>query len=353
MSEVVEKLDIALQFQEISEGVEQPMDYEEMIKTVVPPLVYRSKEELKMLLSKGIFVNEGKTWFSLDKNGKHIERIPAAECLISIDVVPPNYVRDKARYRGVHIEGIEFRPVERVEYQVLEDDEVDMKTISHSDTYLDQNLPSDHEDILKCSKDSLQWTTKEELYSILRKGFPINDGEEWFSLDENGKKCHMLSARMSLGIRDWKWRSSPDSRFGKVAFEPRGGFWIDCRPKMLSPQTTYAIYLVYKLQENHSGFEPPVRVSDDSNSSYNKIPWYIYLLLPQTPMIYNKSHSPLDRRKRKGRPQQRNDGWLEVQVWEFQTGTTTKEISKYLRLTLSENESLKGLIVEGIEFKPA
>ncbi|KAI3690245.1 hypothetical protein L2E82_48224 [Cichorium intybus] len=167
-----------------------------------------------MLLSKGIFVNEGKTWFSLDKNGKHIEMIPAAECLIPIDVVPPNYERDKARDRGVYpltyLEGIEFRPVERVEYQVL----------SHSDTYLDQNLPSDHEDIIKCSKDSLQWTTKEELYSILRKGFPINDGEEWFSLDENGKKCHMLSARMSLGIRDWKWRSSPDSRFGKVAFEP-------------------------------------------------------------------------------------------------------------------------------------
>ncbi|CAH1427333.1 unnamed protein product [Lactuca virosa] len=420
MSHVVEKLVIALWFQEISEEVEQPFDYEDMSKTAAPPLLYRSKEELKLLLSEGIFVNGGKTWFSLDKNGNHLEMIPAAECLIPIDVVPPvraNYDRDKAIYKEVYtmpycskfkthvrtqflslnitytvnlvcslgskskeyvgvdyilagetksstayfahkredghlmaelyqftsdrrnvdheitfecqkplaVEGIEFRPQERVEYQVLEEKEVDIQTKSHSDTNWEKNLPSDHQDIIKCSKDSLQWTTKKELYYILCKGFPINDGEEWFSLEKNGKKCHMLSARMALGIRDWKWRSSPDSRFGKVAFGPRGGFWIDCRPKMLSPQTTYAIYLVYKLEENHYGFEPPV---------------------------HKKPHNPLDRPKRKGRPQQRNDGWLEVQVWEFQTGTTINEINKYLRLTLSENESLKGLIVEGIEFKP-
>ena len=57
--------------------------------------------------------------------------------------------------------------------QGLTDEELDMPN-----TYWEQKLPSDYEDIIKWSKDSLQWTTKKELYSILSKGFPVNNGEE-------------------------------------------------------------------------------------------------------------------------------------------------------------------------------
>ena len=52
MVHVVERLDIALKLQEI---------YEAVIATAVPPLIYKSKEELKLLLSKGILVDGGKT----------------------------------------------------------------------------------------------------------------------------------------------------------------------------------------------------------------------------------------------------------------------------------------------------
>ncbi|KAL7596298.1 hypothetical protein Lser_V15G30002 [Lactuca serriola] len=58
MSNVVEKLEIALWFQEISE------DCEEIGKRVVPPLVYRYNEELKMRLSEGTLFNGGKTVIS-------------------------------------------------------------------------------------------------------------------------------------------------------------------------------------------------------------------------------------------------------------------------------------------------
>lgn len=61
---------------------------------------------------------------------------------------------------------------------MVEDEEVDMQTISDSDTYWEQKLPSDYEDIIKTSKDSVQWTTKKELYYILCKGFLINDGKQ-------------------------------------------------------------------------------------------------------------------------------------------------------------------------------
>ncbi|KAL4579479.1 hypothetical protein LXL04_015627 [Taraxacum kok-saghyz] len=59
MYQVVEKLEMALRFQEILEDVEPNL--EEISKSAVPSLEKKTKEELKMLLSKGIFVNEGKT----------------------------------------------------------------------------------------------------------------------------------------------------------------------------------------------------------------------------------------------------------------------------------------------------
>ncbi|XP_023742341.1 uncharacterized protein LOC111890454 [Lactuca sativa] len=469
MSRVVEKLEIALEFQEISEEVELPIDYEEMSKAAVPPLVYRSKEELMMLLYKGIMVNEGKTWFSLNKNGEHCEMISAAECLIPLYCIPrqkntfppkksrlivndniplcwkfkthvrtqflsphimytihlvfnleyrssdylglgyilagetkssTSYFADKREdgllmaelyhftsdKRNVDleitfecqnpliVEGIEFQPMERVEkHEVLEDKEVDLQTISHSETYWEQKLPNDWEEMIKWSKDSLQWTTKKELYSILCKGFLINNGEEWFSLAKYGKKCHMLSARiMALRKSEWKWRSLPESRFEEVAFDPHGSFRIKCSSNILSPETTYASYLVYKLQENYYGFESPLKVIDcvkvsdgvffqpfeRQNHSEEDLSWYIYLHSPQTPIIrrkvYQDNHDLVNRPKKKRIPQQRNDGWMEENVWEFQTGTTTESISKNLRLMTiyDATRSLKGLIVQGIEFRP-
>ncbi|KAI3515447.1 hypothetical protein L1887_14343 [Cichorium endivia] len=123
---------------------------------------------------------------------------------------------------------------------------------------------------------------------------------------------------------------------------------------MLSPQTTYACYLVYKLEENH---ESPVKVNNViSTPPYHTHTWYIYLLGPQTPVIrskvYQNAHNPLNRPKKKGLPRERNDGWMEVQVTEFRTDTTDELTFENLRLTLSENKRHKGLIVQGIEFKP-
>ncbi|CAI9290789.1 unnamed protein product [Lactuca saligna] len=455
MSEVVEKLEMAFRFQEI---FEESMVYEEIIKNAVPPLNYRSEEELKMLLTKGIFLNRGKKRFWLNKNGEHCEMISAAECLIPIRTVfeyyyrrtKPRFIASSCRfavnghqplcmefkthvktqflsryitytvnlvfqlkytnYLGLHyrvvgetkswtsylvdkredgclmtelyqftsdnrnvdleitflseepliVEGMVFLPLERVEQEVVEDEEVDMQTISDSDTYWEQKLPSDYEDIIKTSKDSVQWTTKKELYYVLCKGFLINDGKQWFSLAKDGKKCYMLPARVVVNKRQWSWRSLPESRFGEVAYDPHGNFSIYCILKMPSPQKTYGAYLVYKLHAYHSGFEFPLKVSYGDHS------WYIYLLCPQLPIIrgkeYKNTYNPLKRHKMKGIPKERNDGWMEVQVcefqspmeahvWEFQTSTTSKTILRDRRLPLSVNESVKGLTLQGIEFK--
>ncbi|KAI3692241.1 hypothetical protein L6452_32054 [Arctium lappa] len=81
MVHVVEQLEIALELQEM---------YELVIVTAVPPLIYKSKEELKLLLSKGILVNGGKTWYSLNKKGEHWAMISAAECIPNASTDPRN-----------------------------------------------------------------------------------------------------------------------------------------------------------------------------------------------------------------------------------------------------------------------
>ena len=68
-----------------------------------------------------------------------------------------------------------------MEDQVSKKDKVEniqTKSNSESDTYWEQKLPNDYEEILNLSKDSLQWTTKKELYSILRRGFLIDNGQQ-------------------------------------------------------------------------------------------------------------------------------------------------------------------------------
>lgn len=135
-------------------------------------------------------------------------------------------------------------------------------------------------------------------------------------------------------------------RLSETTFDHVDLFWIECRSNMLSPETTYAAYLVYKLQENHFRFEPPVKVYMPLTSSVTD-PWYIYLLSHQAPLIRDKVY------QKKRLPQQRSDGWMEVQVYEFQTHTTTTaRITIHFESMLSDNRSFKGLTLQGIEFKP-
>ncbi|MFS7923120.1 putative phloem protein [Helianthus anomalus] len=172
--------------------------------------------------------------------------------------------------------------------------------------------------------------------------------------------------------------------FGEVDFNPTQRCRIVCKIKsqILSPETTYACYLVYKIPpENTSGgIEFPLKVKDanfhdeSDREDFDNFP-SIYLLSPQIPVIRprvdQKSHNPLNRPKLKGVPRQRDDGWMEVQVCEFQPGTSIEpkimrvDLDTYVGKGLDEIPSagqetymtyfsmaLKGISVQGIEFRP-
>ncbi|KAK9067834.1 hypothetical protein SSX86_011945 [Deinandra increscens subsp. villosa] len=449
MAEVVIELETALEYQDISERI-LLFDYEKLSRTAEPPLSYSSNGELMKLLSKGVLLNGGKTWFSLNKKGEHCEMISFAECIdskfdrykwssynnsrfavgtyhyhdgcvktrVKTQFLSPgitykvNFVfnfigrRDTQKchdfislkyklqgetktsisylaverqdgwymaelyqftsdqrifdleilfegfydiYRNITVEGIEFWPLEKVEHR----DE--KHPLSDSDVNWEKKLPTDYEDIIKWSTSSVHWTTKKEAYSVICKGFLINDGEKWFSLDKNGKKCHMTSARVAGKFgKDGYLLSLPESRFGEAIELGDWNFEInyEIMSQLVSSDTTYASYLVYKLPKDQSGYEAPLHVMDGPNDG-----WYIYLTSPRTPVIRPKAdqdtHNPLNCPRLKGFAQQRNDGWMEVQIWEFRTTTTSHAIRHHLFLSSANFKMLlSGLIIEGIEFRP-
>ncbi|KAD0793415.1 hypothetical protein E3N88_43712 [Mikania micrantha] len=307
-------------------------DYEEMTKSAESSLNYNSNGELWKLLSKGVLLNGGNTnvWIQFQVNWSTIHGL--------------------ASNQGA--EGIEFWPLEKVEHK----DE--KQPIIYSDANWEEKLPTNYVDIIKWSKNSVQWTTKKEAYSIICKGFLLSDGQEWFSLDNNGKKCHMLSARVA-GISKGEcidekmdWMPLHESRFGEVL---ECDFWklrIDTKiqSQLLSSLTTYVSYLVYKLPETQFGSEAPLLVNDSVSD------WYIYLASPTTPVIRPKAdqntHNLSNRPKLKGLPQHRTDGWMEVQIWEFQTATTTQIIPMCLKFYNCGFEPLSGLIIQDKKSKP-
>ncbi|GJW42895.1 kinase-like domain, phloem protein 2-like protein [Tanacetum coccineum] len=288
------------EFRPLEEKVEL-QQYQDIVEVASQFVFYKSLDELKQILSKGVHLNGYKTWFSLNEKGEHCHIISMKDCLIPNEDFPSRYESDfrsrfpaglyqtnnkgfkthvktqflspsitytvnlvldsfsfgeqayvdlKYRLKGetttstvylanrrdddmchivelyqftsdgsivdleidfddhgtnLRVEGILFRPLEIVEDQGSKDDKVEnFQTISdsESDTYWEQMFPNDYEEILNLSKESLMWTTKKELYSILIRGFMINNGQEWFTVDKHGKKCPMLSPRAVWVIDD-------------------------------------------------------------------------------------------------------------------------------------------------------
>ncbi|KAJ9537569.1 hypothetical protein OSB04_030302 [Centaurea solstitialis] len=80
-----------------------------------------------------------------------------------------------------------------------------------------------------------------------------------------------------------------------------------------------------------------------------------YLMQPAAETLSNRNtHNPSDIPKLRGFSQQRNDGWMEVQVCKLRSGITYKTNSMRFEFMISvygDLQSLDGIIVKGIEFK--
>lgn len=258
------------------------------------------------------------------------------------------------------------------------------QSAAESDAVWDRFLPPDYREIVYRSSDgpdSMSLGSKKELFLYLcDHPISIDGGSMSFSLEKrSGKKCYMLAAR-SLAIvwadtpRYWRWTSLPESRFSEVA-ELLDVCWFDISGKintsMLSPDTNYAAYFVFTTKSRTYGFddqsaEGAVGISGHARKAqtvfldteaarrymYQIVPRRFGLFHQMADILRREVNPPSESEAQARYPQQRSDGWIEVELGEF---LVKRGQDVELKMSLTEvkvGNWKSGLVVEGIEIRP-
>lgn len=125
---------------------------------------------------------------------------------------------------------------------------------------------------------------------------------------------------------------------------PQQAFGINCMIERhtLSRDTEYECFLVFKITEDCDGLHCPVKVLDLLQQE-NKEAEVIYLTSPSPWNIHDITRVP----------KQREDGWMEVNVWQFNSSDEVENDCITVNLKfISYEGTMSGLIVEGLEFRP-
>ncbi|KAJ4838786.1 hypothetical protein Tsubulata_041506 [Turnera subulata] len=231
-----------------------------------------------------------------------------------------------------------------------------------SDAVWDRFLPSDWLQNISDSDSDL--SSVQELSSLSSKqiflrlcgnGVLLNNGTLLFSLGkESGKKLYVIGARrLAISWGDtpsyWKWKSLQESRFPEVA-ELKIVWWFEVKgkieSKLLSPNTTYAAYLVFKFINSTAynrivGFDRRVQAGIGYEGTVLGGQKRKVLLDPPIKKKRKKVHVPRDR----------GDGWKEVEIGRiFIEDGDDGNVAFYVQELNPHSKG--GLIIEGIEFRP-
>ncbi|GJX71148.1 kinase-like domain, phloem protein 2-like protein [Tanacetum coccineum] len=165
----------------------------------------------------------------------------------------------------------------------------------------------------------------------------------------NGKDHLIVSAEAAVydssNMGLFTLKPSAESRFHKVIeLLPQQAFGVNCMIKshMLSRNTEYACFLVFKITVNCHGLHCPVKVLDLLHQD-NKEAEVIYLTSPSPWNLHDITRVS----------KQRKDGWMEVNVWQFNSSDEVENDCVPVNLKfISYEGTMSGLIVEGLEFRP-
>ncbi|KAD4384972.1 hypothetical protein E3N88_25140 [Mikania micrantha] len=245
---------------------------------------------------------------------------------------------------GIFVEGLEFNAIHSLK-ECKESNRLNVgKNVPR---ILKPDLYIECQEIIKRSENNIQHASEEELSLLLYNGILIDKGEKIFSLSKvNGKKCHMLCAKAvicdSSNVKCYNIKPQAQSRFEDVVeILLYHEFRIKCdiETQLLSSDTSYACFLVFKLSEKCHGLKCPVKARD-------LLPAYAK---QRTKIICFRTPSAVNLNKIKWIPEQREDGWMEVIIWE--TISDGNNIPMDLKL-ISFQGTMSGLIISGIEFRP-
>ncbi|XP_059628698.1 F-box protein PP2-B11-like [Cornus florida] len=254
------------------------------------------------------------------------------------------------------------------------------RSAAESDSVWERFLPSDYQDMIARASEPPVFASKKELYlSLSDHPLIIDDGTKSFSLDRrSGKKCFMLSARYLTIIwgdtpEYWRWISLPnESRFTEVA-ELLHVCWLEIHGKistqMLSPDTTYAAYLVFKWAARVIGFrfeykpaESWVRLSGSEGQSRsfhldtNGRQRRERCVVPRRRVCHRniiRRRQEVDALRESGQyPKERGDGWLEMELGEYLNKSGEVGELEICLQEVKDGNWKSGLILQGIEIKP-
>ncbi|CAH1442266.1 unnamed protein product [Lactuca virosa] len=188
---------------------------------------------------------------------------------------------------NIYVQGIEFRAIGNAEHENLEG-LMDVQEVLTSNSYVDwvrtllpiglttrlrsiyslpTRLPSIYS--LRTSLSSVRSLGTRQATSITNFFSRNDDGGEKISINVNGKKHHLVSAKAALHnyseVECFKTQQTDQYRFPEVIeLLPQQVFGIKCTiiSRMLSWDTNYVCYLVFKLSDTCRGLHCPVKVRD-------------------------------------------------------------------------------------------
>ncbi|GKA54728.1 kinase-like domain, phloem protein 2-like protein, partial [Tanacetum coccineum] len=187
-------------------------------------------------------------------------------------------------------------------------------------------------------------TKFEEIFKVCR-----NYDELFWMGEVEGKKLLVLSAKAALykfsNVDIFTSKPPAQSRFQEVIeLLPQQVFHLKCtiKSQMLSPVTEYVCYLVFKLSEKFQGLHCPVEVQDVLHKENNEAE-FVYFITPSLLNINGITRVP----------KQREDGWMEIHLWKFNSAHEFKDGSLSIDMKFTCREGImSGLVVCGLEFRP-
>ncbi|KAE8684089.1 F-box protein PP2-B15 [Hibiscus syriacus] len=214
------------------------------------------------------------------------------------------------------------------------------RSATDSDMVWERFLPPDYPEIVSNSVRPLEFRSKKELFQCLCDSVPIDGGNKILKLEKStGKKCYILSAQQlsitwSSNALYWSWIPMAESRFSRVAVL-RTTDWLEVRgsirTQMLSPNTSYGVYLVMQVLERAYGLD--------------------LMPLEMRLEVGNKVCCTSVFLEEKKQMSEREDGWMAMELGDFFSGDKD-EVVKMSLMEIKGCHLKAGLVIEGIEFRP-